>query len=394
MSIEGELKFELLCRDHHIRRVRIRSSRPLQLPLLFEGKRVEEVLHMIPMLYSVCATAQAGAAAMACRQALGLGVERRVALAESMLVWLETAREHLWRMFIDWPGFSGDAVDREQVAALSQLIPQGKQACFGSQGGAFTLQPSLQYDAAAFGQLIERLERTLTTAIFGMPPSAWSGMTTADEFHRWIEGGATPAARHLSWVKQAGFGNLGDAAVGPLPQIDAAALDRRLQQADADRFVTAPDWGESPCETSPLTRQHAHPMVQALRSLYGNGLLSRLAARLTELASIPAQLQNRSQALADDDTLEPAAPSSRGSEVGLGTVEAARGRLTHRATLADGVVSRYQILAPTEWNFHPEGVVARGLIGFPCGDETMFSRQAELFIKAVDPCVGYSLEFA
>jgi uptake hydrogenase large subunit len=78
----------------------------------------------------------------------------------------------------------------------------------------------------------------------------------------------------------------------------------------------------------------------------------------------------------------------------MGTVEAARGRLTHRATLAGGVVSRYQILAPTEWNFHPQGVVARGLIGFPCGDETTFSRQAELFIKAVDPCVGYRLEFA
>jgi hypothetical protein len=394
VSIEGELKFELLCRDQHIQRVRIRSSRPLQLPLLFEGKRAEEVLHMIPMLYSVCATAQASAAALACRQALGLGVERGVVLAESMLVWLETAREHLWRILIDWPGVSGEAVDREQVAALSRLIPQGRQSCFGEQGGAFTLQPSLRFDGAAFGQLIGNLTGTMTTTIFGMLPSDWYAMNAVDDFHHWIESGTTPAARHLAWVEQSGLGNLGDAVVGPLPEIDAASLDRRLQQADADRFVTAPDWGESPCETSPLTRQLVHPLVGGLRVRYGSGLLTRLAARLLELASIPGRLQNMAQILSDDDTRERVASEPMDSGVGLGTVEAARGRLTHRATLAGGVVSRYQILAPTEWNFHPQGVVACGLIGFPCGDETTFSRQAELFIKAVDPCVGYRLEFA
>jgi uptake hydrogenase large subunit len=85
-------------------------------------------------------------------------------------------------------------------------------------------------------------------------------------------------------------------------------------------------------------------------------------------------------------------PGDQGDE-GLGVVEAARGCLTHRASLRDGVISGYQILAPTEWNFHPEGSVAKGLSGFPCGDEAIFRRQADLFINAVDPCVGYRLEF-
>lgn len=394
MSIEGELRLELLCRDHYIRRVRIRSSRPLQLPLLFEGKRVEEVLHMIPLLYSVCATAQASAAATACRQAMGLRADNRVALAESMLVWLETAREHLWRILIDWPAFNAEPVDRERVAPLSRLLPTGRNACFGSQGGNFTLQPGLQFDAAAFCDLIDTLSQTMQQAIFGMPPSAWREIGTADDFQRWIEGGTTPAARHLAWVEEMGLAGLGDASVGPLPEIDAQEMNRRLQQADADRFVTAPDWGDIPCETSALTRQLANPLVDSLRPLYGNGLLTRMAARLMELASIPERLQNMSEALGGDDSAEFSESPQETDEVGLGTVEAARGRLTHRATLSNGVVSRYQILAPTEWNFHPQGVVAQGLIGFPCGDETTFTRHAELFIKAVDPCVGYKLEFA
>jgi uptake hydrogenase large subunit len=394
VSVEGELRFELLCRDHHIRRVRIRSSRPLQLPLLFEGKRVDEVLRMIPMLYSVCATAQASAAATACRQAMGMGVDQPVALAESMLVWLETAREHLWRILIDWPGFNGEAVERERVAPLSQLMPDGRNACFGSQGGSFTLQPELQFDAAAFSLLIDTLASTMEQAVFGMPPSLWREMGTVDDFQHWIEGGTTPAARHLAWVKAMELGSLGDASVEPLPEIDTQAMNLRLQQADAERFIRLPDWADTVRETSSLTRQLGHPLVDSLKPRYGNGLLTRMAARLTELASIPERLQHMSEALSGGDRGVQAALPPEAGDVGLGTVEAARGRLTHRAALSNGVVERYQILAPTEWNFHPQGVVAQGLIGFPRGNETTFTRHAELFIKAVDPCVGYQLEFA
>jgi Ni,Fe-hydrogenase I large subunit len=84
-------------------------------------------------------------------------------------------------------------------------------------------------------------------------------------------------------------------------------------------------------------------------------------------------------------------PSASGS--GLGMVEAARGRLVHRASVSDNTIERYQILAPTEWNFHPRGVVAEGLMGLACGYESSMREQASLFIGAVDPCVGYSFEF-
>ena len=76
---------------------------------------------------------------------------------------------------------------------------------------------------------------------------------------------------------------------------------------------------------------------------------------------------------------------------GIGQVEAARGHLVHRVVLDDGWVRRYQILAPTEWNFHPAGVVARGLGGLVDSDEPTLRRQAALLINAMDPCVGYDL---
>ncbi|MCU7830336.1 MAG: nickel-dependent hydrogenase large subunit [Candidatus Thiodiazotropha sp. (ex Myrtea sp. 'scaly one' KF741663)] len=394
MSIEGELRIELQSQDQRVRGVTIQSSRPLQLPSLFEGKTTEAVLQMIPMLYSVCANAQAGAAVTACRQAMGVGVESRISLAESMLILCETAREHLWRILIDWPGFSGEAVNRAYLSDLPELMKQAKCACFGEQGEAFSLQPNLQLDCEGFRHLIEILSRTSEQAVFGFPPGQWHSMCDMDDFHRWIDDKATAPARLLANVRDEGLCHLGGAEITALPDFEIQSMDRRLQQPDADRFIAQPDWDATPRETSALTRQATHPLIKALQSDYGSGLMTRMAARLLELSSIPGALLDLLHRLTGEESAHPVDPVQETNGVGLGIVEAARGRLTHRASLTDGVISRYQILAPTEWNFHPEGVVAHGLLGLPAGDEAALRRQASLFINAVDPCVGYRLEFA
>ena len=53
--------------------------------------------------------------------------------------------------------------------------------------------------------------------------------------------------------------------------------------------------------------------------------------------------------------------------------------------------SKQRILAPTEWNFHPQGAIARALAGLDGSDDNALRRQAALLIEAVDPCVGYRL---
>ena len=74
---------------------------------------------------------------------------------------------------------------------------------------------------------------------------------------------------------------------------------------------------------------------------------------------------------------------------GLGLVQAARGLLAHRVEIATGHLTRYQILAPTEWNFHPRGIVAQGLAHSPAGA----SQAADLFIAALDTCVPCSIDW-
>ena len=59
---------------------------------------------------------------------------------------------------------------------------------------------------------------------------------------------------------------------------------------------------------------------------------------------------------------------------GYGLVQAARGSLGHWIQVTDGRISRYQIIAPTTWNFSPRdesgqpGPLEQALLGLPAGE--------------------------
>jgi hypothetical protein len=54
----------------------------------------------------------------------------------------------------------------------------------------------------------------------------------------------------------------------------------------------------------------------------------------------------------------------------------------------------YRILAPTEWNFHPAGVVAMALADIAAAEGLSTAERearSRMVITAVDPCVDYRL---
>jgi Ni,Fe-hydrogenase I large subunit len=77
---------------------------------------------------------------------------------------------------------------------------------------------------------------------------------------------------------------------------------------------------------------------------------------------------------------------------GLGTAATARGLLLHQAHVAAGRVVHYRIVAPTEWNFHPDGALPRGLRGRAVADAAAARRDAQLLAQALDPCVACTVE--
>ncbi|MEA3292548.1 MAG: nickel-dependent hydrogenase large subunit [Pseudomonadota bacterium] len=399
MEIEGRLTITLNREGARVTGVAIESSRPLQAARIFEGRTPDEVLRLLPRLYSVCGTAQAAAASRALAGALGVAPAADVTAARLLLVWLETAREHLWRILLDWPEFLEEAPATGPAASLSRLLPEAGRALFGD-GDGFALASKTHPDRSALHALVSDLESVAEAAVFGCSPSAWVDEKNPASLEGWMDEGATIAARLLRRVRDRGWADAGGAQVAFLPALQEAALDRRLSADEAEQFIAEPEWMGAVAETTPLARQRNQTLVRALRLQYGNGLLPRLAARLVELATILERLralletiESAGDAGAGDRGVEDKGGTGQGAGkgVGLGQVEAARGRLVHRVELDNGLVRCYQILAPTEWNFHPRGVVALGLLRLEARDEAQLQRQAALLINAVDPCVGYEL---
>ncbi len=387
-ELEGVITLRLALEAGRMRGVTIRSTRPLAAASVFRGRPIAEVMNMIPRLYSLCGTAQACAAAEACETAIGAAPDPERWCRRRILVAAETAQEHLWRILCDWPAGLGEAVDTERLAEARRILPAFKQALFDSGGGMPTaVDQSVHAEPGVLDQAIARLESFIGEAVLGVDLANWSALTTTGLI-KWWRNSPSLAARTLREVEARGDARLGALTPVFLPVLDVGELEAKLGADDAADFIARPEWGGRPCETTPLARRCGHPLVVGIAKEFNFGLLTRLVARLVELAEIPGEIR----ALRGADARQGVAPTRTvAAGVGIAQVEAARGRLVHRVELNAGAVHNYQILAPTEWNFHPEGVVRRGLEGGDAPGVDAARRKAEWWVRAVDPCVGHRL---
>lgn len=79
-----------------------------------------------------------------------------------------------------------------------------------------------------------------------------------------------------------------------------------------------------------------------------------------------------------------------GQGVGCGWALSARGWLLHRVELVDERVQKWQILAPTDWNFHGTGVLRQRLLGVEVPPSRLEPLVNDL-ILSVDPCVSFEV---
>jgi len=385
-DLSGRLNIELRRGQQGVEAT-VSSSRPTAAARVFADKTVSETALSLPSLFSICSTAQACACASACEAALGLSPSSSIIRLRCLLVDAETIKEHLWRILLDWPRFLDEPSQKDGMSkamgTFLRLRSQLTRPTNPMRPGVDSLEP----DIRALADTLKAQSGLIQKLVLGIHPTDWlARMQSREGLLAWAEGTDTAAARLLHQVEARGWASLGGNPVTALPRLEAADLEPFLTDADADRFVAEPRWQSEPRESSPFTRQQFRTPVVALTRDLGNGLLPRLAAQLLELALLQERLRTASVSL--DEPAEPLAAAT-GKGVGIALVPAARGLLVHRAEITGNRIRHYRILAPTEWNFHPQGVVARGLAALPATDEETLKRQAALFVTAVDPCVDY-----
>lgn len=382
MTIEGELIVRLDCSERRVRRVTVRSTRPLIAARVLVGKTAIDAAAMVPKLFSLCGVAQGAAAAVALAAA-GATVLKAEAGSHDREVLLESIQDTFWHLLIDWPNTMGHAPSTTPVTAARFQIAAATR---GAEGA------TQLHDATAMRELGTRLAAIAAQAVFGMPPAAWLELAQVDALRAWCAHGGTLPALLLGHVLT-DLPMLGRSTTPLMPAARAEALVQDIVPAlrGDPAFGRAPTWAGAPVETGALARMHDLPLVLALQEQFGNAVVTRIVARLAELAQMtlamtgtPAQVQG---------------PPRVGSMVlddgeGLASVETARGLLLHHARVHEECVRDYQIVAPTEWNFHPAGALARGLENLAFDDEPWLQRAARLAVHALDPCVACRVEVA
>lgn len=389
-AIEGTININIFPQHKKGERVEITSSRPLKAAKVLIGKTPEQVLSIIPLLFSVCGIAQSRAALIAIEQKLGMVSAPPLETARDMLVLVENAKEHLFRLFIDWPKLFALEQNNNNLPYISQLSGEFISSLF-NDGDAFSLHSELNSDLEKVDLLIDKLDAYLQHNVFSLSTKDWLAISDIGALHQWALQHDTVAAHSIRSICEQGWHSQGISKTGRLPVLDEESLMNRFDASDAQQFIAQPQWLGQCYETTTLTRQFEQPLIQALLREFDTTLITRWTARLVELANIPHQLRDLLQSISGTASTSTTPATSQPGR-GLAQIEAARGRLIHRIEITQGVISNYQILAPTEWNFHPQGLAAKSLDSIVNkGSDQDIESVARLLINAIDPCVGYEL---
>lgn len=294
---------------------------------LLVGRSVAETAVLVPRLFSLCGAAQGVAARLALAAAEGRSV--LPAADDVLAVAREAIGEHLWRLLLDWPSLTGGVPDREAFVDWRRRLLSATDAVASASLG-----------------------RSLRDFVAALPLPEFS------------EPAAHTALRLLPWQNAAGWLASGH------------AID--------EGFARMPTFGGETAETGALARQVGNPEV-ALHLGEGRRIAARLAARRADLLALAEGLVEPERLAGWLDA------ASAGDGAGLARVETARGLLLHLTQVKDGRVGGYVIVAPTEWNFHPQGAFVSELAACPAATRDEAAMLARRLGLALDPCVAYEV---
>ena len=322
---------------------------------LLQGQDLPRLLRSLGSLFTLCAHAHQQCAQQAYAAALA---QESGSSPHQYLAWL-TARDHLRSVALDWP---------------ARLMPQQPPDLSWLQGCPVALGAAVPQDATAATQQMRALAHWLETTLLHEPLESWLECCASDlGLLAWCRAHRTRSAPVQALLQAEPLCALTVVPLQPLPAGDAQAM-KALAHAlwTDDDFCQHPSWLGHCAETGPWIRWR-HP-AGTVRTPW-----MRLASRLWELVELAAG------AAAGQPILLAHGALTLAPGCGVAWCEMARGLLLHSVQLDDqGRVQDYRVLAPTEWNFHPEGSLGQAVASLAPDDRDT----ARLLAAAFDPCVA------
>jgi len=142
-------------------------------------------------------------------------------------------------------------------------------------------------------------------------------------------------------------------------------------------------------EVGPLSRAMLNktPLIKESHRKYADSIFSRILARTCE---IPQLLHHRIALINDIDLneesyIQPSMDISKLNGYGQSSLEAARGSLIHKVKIQNGIIEKYEIITPTQWNLSNGdrdnlAISQKAMVGLKD------TKLAELVFKSFDVC--------
>jgi len=142
-------------------------------------------------------------------------------------------------------------------------------------------------------------------------------------------------------------------------------------------------------EVGPLSRAiiNKNGLIKDSHSKFEDSIVSRIVARVLEIPQLLNHTKNLINQINLDEPsyIKPKIDISKITSSGYSAVEAARGTLIHKVNLENGIIKKYDIITPTQWNLsngtrENQGISQKAMIGLK--DEKI----AEIVFKSFDVC--------
>lgn len=339
---------------------------------LLRGQQGESVERTLGQLFSLCSHAHRRTARLVLNAAHPQP-EKRLPMEPPALLWLETARDHLRSMALDWPRRQPGLPSQPDLLAWLRDCPLSLSHSTGQS------TPEQAWDA------LTQLRHWIEKHLLGQPVSRWLiHHREPDALAQWCRSHAphvSPAQSLHSWHGLAHPLTSAPRSLDVLnadPAQQTAALQSVAHALASDSsFAQHPTWQGQCAETGPWARlRHQKKPTTAVTAW------TRLSARWLELMEIAA-VQPHAPAHQIPELLSSGALRLDEGQA-IAWCEMARGLLLHWVQLdAQGRVADYRVVAPTEWNFHPLGALAQALTALAPHD----APSALALAAAFDACV-------
>ena len=408
-KIEGEARLDFKLEEGKVEDVRISFGFYRGIEEILKGKAPRDALVITPRVCGICNHAHLIAAVRALEDGYAnAGYEihlsdKAVKIREFTLA-CELIQNHIkWFYLVILPqlekllGESSGENHALKASYLSSTITKAL-AIFGGQWphssyavpGGVTCDPTY-VDVMQAETFVDEAVRFFEQMVAGMPFESYLSLDKLSDLHEiggdfgrvlhlmGMHGMADTGYSHDRFITfgECLFFKSGKSMATTVSNIDVRYVEESRQEGTMAKAVS---YKQKFYETGPLARGMVAkvPLIKSLHKRYKDSLLTRVFARVHEVALLLEESRSVLKSLRLD---EPSCTFDGQNRVtafeGVGIAEAARGSLIHRTTVKEGVIENYEIIVPTQWNLsqgneNERGIAVEAMVGAHSPEEAAF----------------------